>query len=149
MTKQGAVLALFAIWWLTAPVGIWPLRAHAVHAETPRAELLSYRLIMRCLPSHLLDIGWTTAVEENVAGYKVHRLSLDGQQPPGWVNPVPIAARGPGDYRLIDSDVAAGRRYLYRLYVFDETYQLSRAQQIVLANPAHLTCAYAPLVHRG
>jgi len=115
-------------------------------SEQPHAELSHYQLEMRCRSPQLMIISWATALEENVAGYKVHRYSLDGQQTHGWVNPVPLTARGPGDYRLIDSSAVPGYRYFYRLYVFDDTYRLSRAQQIVLANPAQPTCLYFPLI---
>ena len=91
-------------------------------------------------------IAWTTAAELNVAGYRVHRYSLDGQQAHEWVNPVPIAAQGPGEYRLIDSNVVPNRSYLYRLYVFDESNQLSRAEQLILANPARPTCLHLPMI---
>ena len=78
------------------------------------AELSHHRLKMHCRAPQLLIISWTTVLEAEVAGYKVHRHSLDGQQEHAWVNTVPLAARGPGDYRIIDSDVVPGRRYLYQ-----------------------------------
>lgn len=117
--------------------------------DQAHTELSHYELVMRCGARQWMSISWTTVLEENVAGYKVHRYSLDGQQEHAWVNSVPITALGPGSYRIIDSDVVPGRRYLYRLYVFDVTYQLSRAEQIILANPAQPTCLYFPLVRGG
>jgi len=135
------LLAAGAFLWLL--LGRGPIRGAAV--RTVEATLTGYQLTMQCTPE-LMVISWTTAAEEDVAGYKVHRLSLDGQQANGWVNPIPLSAHGPGEYKVLDAQVRPGRRYLYRLYVFDPTFRLSLAQQIVLANPAQPTCLYLPIL---
>lgn len=145
-----ALLWVMTVWGLPTARVASPAMARA-HADMiangqAHAELSSYGLTMKCRPPQVMDIVWTTTVEENVAGYKVHRHSLDGEQGHEWINSVPLAARGPGDYRLLDSHVVPNRRYLYRLYVFDATYQLSQAQQIVLANPAQPTCLHLPII---
>ena len=119
--------------------------AHDVNARAVQATLVERQLTMQCNPA-LMAISWTTSYEEDVAGYKVHRLSLDGRQETGWVNPVPLSAHGPGEYKVLDAQARPGHRYLYRLYVFDPTFRLSLAQQIVLANPAQPTCLYLPLL---
>lgn len=123
-------------------------QAHRVNARAVQATLAEQQLVMQCNPE-LLVIAWTTSYEEGVAGYKVHRLSLDGQQANGWVNPIPLTAHGPGEYKVLDAQAQSGRRYLYRLYAFDASFRLSLAQQIVLANPAQPTCLYLPLMATG
>lgn len=123
-------------------------QAHRVNARAVQATLAERQLVMQCNPE-LLVIAWTTSYEEDVAGYKVHRLSLDGQQGNGWVNPIPLTAHGPGEYKVLDAQAQSGRRYLYRLYAFDASFRLSLAQQIVLANPAQPTCLYLPLMATG
>jgi hypothetical protein len=119
--------------------------AHGVSQHAVQATLVEQQLIMQCT-QELMIISWTTSYEEDVAGYKVHRLSLDGQQGNDWVNPIPLTAHGPGEYKVLDAQAKPGRRYLYRLYVFDASFRLSMAQQIVLANPAQPTCLYLPLM---
>ncbi len=134
---------------LAASAFLWMLLGRGpVQGATARSvevTLTEHQLTMQCNPE-LLVISWTTSYEEGVVGYKVHRLSLDGQQENGWVNPIPLTAHGPGEYKVLDAQAGPGRRYLYRLYAFDASFRLSLAQQIVLANPAKPTCLYLPLM---
>lgn len=143
---RGRILLLItgSLFWLLLGGG----EASGANAIAVQATLAEYRLTMQCNPE-LMTISWTTSYEEDVAGYKVHRLSLDGQQENGWVNPIPLTARGPSKYQVLDANARPGRRYLYRLYVFDASFRLSLAQQIVLANPAQPTCLYLPVLATG
>lgn len=125
-------------------------RASMLPTDQAHAELSNHELEMNCMPPQVMTIGWTTVLEENVAGYKVHRHSLDGKQEHAWVSAIPLAAHGPGGYRILDVNAVPNRRYLYRLYAFDASYQLSQAEQIILANPAQPTCLHLPIArHMG
>ena len=59
-----------------------------------------------------VDLSWEPDMEPRLAGYRVYRRDLDGAQPAAWklLTPQPLRSAA-----FSDHDVAAGRRYAYRI----------------------------------
>lgn len=112
-----------------------------------------YRFEVLC-GSHVLLISWKTAAETNVDVFKVHRQALDDPERAGWVNTVPLVAKGDdSSYSVIDIGVMDGRLYTYTLYGFvasddyeEPVYLLSEALPVQLDEAVGPTCIFLPIV---
>lgn len=105
-----------------------------------------------CTPP-LIVVRWTTATENHVDAFKVHRINLSTGQT-GWVNPVPLLAKGANrGYAVIDNKLSAEALYQYTLYGFvaadgydEPIYLLSEALAAPLPPTVQPWCLYLPTV---
>ncbi len=112
-----------------------------------------YRFEVLC-GSDVLLISWRTAAETSVDVFKVHRQALDDPEVAGWVNTVPLVAKGDNSsYSVIDIGVMDGHLYSYTLCGFvasddyeEPVYLLSEALPLQLEEAIGPTCIFLPVV---